>query len=190
MSEDWQAKFLAFIERPRAWIAARRLARDQRGVAAVEFAMVAMPFFGLMFAILETGLIFFAGQTLETAAADSARLIMTGQAQTQGFSQTQFRDAVCARIYALFDCNNGLQIDVKSYSSFASVDVSKPIDGTGNLQTGTFGYQPGNPGDIVVVRLMYPWPVFVPQLGLNLADMAGNKRLLMSTVTFRNEPYL
>ena len=44
-------------------------------------------------------------------------------------------------------------------------------------------------GDIVVVRLIYLWPVYVPILGLNLSDMAGGKRLMMSTVAFRNEPY-
>ena len=39
--------------------------------------------------VMITAIVFFAGQALETAAADSARLIMTGQAQTQGFSQAQ-----------------------------------------------------------------------------------------------------
>ena len=79
---------------------------------------------------------------------------------------------------------------MKSYTSFASVNTSKPLDGNGNLQTGTFGYQPGGPGDIVVVRLMYQWPVYVSLLGLNLSDSAGSKRLLISTVAFRNEPYM
>ncbi len=59
----------------------------------------------------------------------------------------------------------------------------------GNLQTGNFGYSPGNAGEIVVVRLMYQWPVYVSLLGLNLADLNGGKRLLISTVAFRNEPF-
>jgi hypothetical protein len=29
----------------------------------------------------------------------------------------------------------------------------------------------------------------VSLVGLNLADSAGSKRLLMSTIAFRNEPY-
>ena len=37
-------------------------ARRQEGAAAVEFAFVALPFFALLFAILETALVFFAGQ--------------------------------------------------------------------------------------------------------------------------------
>lgn len=168
----------------------RSLWRRQEGATAVEFGMVVAPFLAMVFAIMETALVFFAGQTLETAAADSARLIMTGQAQTQSFDQGKFKDSVCSHIHGLFNCQAGLYVDVKTYTSFASMDNSKlPIDANGNLQTANFGYQPGGPGDIVVVRLMYQWPVFVSLLGLNLSDTAGNKRLLMSTVAFRNEPY-
>jgi Flp pilus assembly protein TadG len=152
--------------------------------------MVAAPFLAMVFAIVETAIVFFAGQALETAGADSARLIMTGQAQTQGFSQAKFKEAVCARVYALFNCSGGLYVDVKNYSSFAAINNSKPMDANGNLQTGNFGYQPGGPCNIVVVRLVYPWPVYVSLLGLNLADSAGKKRLLISTHAFRNEPYL
>ena len=167
----------------------RRFARRQEGAAAIEFAMVAAPFLAMIFAIMETAIVFFAGQALETAAADSARLIMTGQAQTQGFDQAKFKDAVCGKIYALFDCSGGLYVDVKSYPSFATANISKPIDGSGNLKTADFGYNPGGPGNIVVVRLMYQWQVYVSLLGLNLSDTTGNKRLLMATVAFCNEPF-
>jgi len=115
---------------------------------------------------------------------------MTGQAQSQSFSQTDFKNAVCSKIYALFDCANGLQIDVKTYTSFSSISNNKPIDANGNLQTQNFGYTPGNACDIVVVRLMYQWPVYVSLLGLDkMADLAGNKKLLMATAAFRNEPF-
>jgi Flp pilus assembly protein TadG len=166
-----------------------RFIRQQDGATAVEFAIVAAPFLAMVFAIIETALVFFAGQALETAGAESARLIMTGQAQTQGFDQAKFKDAVCGKIYGLFDCAAGLYVDVKNYSTFGGISTAKPLDTSGVLQTGSFGYQPGGPGSIVVVRLMYQWPVYVSLLGLNLADSAGNKRLLMSTVAFRNEPY-
>lgn len=166
----------------------RRFARQEDGAAAIEFAMVITPFLALMFAVIETAIVFFAGQTLETATADSARLIMTGQAQQQAFDQVKFKDAVCARVFALFDCKNELIVDVRKYSSFSNAQTGKPIDANGNLEK-NFVYQPGCPGDIVVVRIMYPWPVYVSLLGLNLADMANGKRLLMATSAFRNEPY-
>jgi len=166
----------------------RRFARREDGAAAVEFAIVAAPFLALMFAIMETALVFFASQTLETAVADSARLIMTGQAQTKSYDAAAFKTAVCAKINGLFDCAGGLQIDVKTYTSFGSVDNSKPVDANGNLKT-NFGYQPGGPGDIVVVRLMYLWPVYASLLGFDLGNMSGSKRLIMATAAFRNEPY-
>ena len=114
---------------------------------------------------------------------------MTGQAQSGSFTQAQFKSAVCAKISGLFDCNNGMYVDVKTYSTFGSVDNSPPIDAQGNLKTSTFGYAPGGPTDIVVVRLMYQWPVYASLLGFNLGNMAGNKRLIMATAAFRNEPY-
>jgi Flp pilus assembly protein TadG len=168
----------------------RRFARGEDGIAAVEFGIVAAPFLALMFAIMETAIVFFASQTLETAVADSARLIMTGQAQSSSFTEAQFKSAVCAKILGLFDCTNGIKIDVKTYSNFSSISSAKPIDVNGNLLT-NFGYSPGNACEIVVVRLMYEWPMYVSLLGLSgsLSDMANSKRLLMATAAFRNEPF-
>jgi Flp pilus assembly protein TadG len=168
--------------------ALRRLVKQQEGSAAVEFGLVAAPFLALVFAIMETAFVFFAGQALETAAADSSRLIMTGQAQTQGFTQAAFKDAICAKIYALFDCQSGVYVDVKTFTSFSNVTMNNPIDGQGIFQN-NFSYQPGGPGDIVVVRLFYQYPVYVSLLGLDLTNMSGGKRLLAATAAFRNEPY-
>ena len=168
--------------------ALRRLVRQQDGAAAVEFALVAAPFLALTFAIMETAVVFFSGQALETAVADASRLIMTGQAQTQGFSQSAFKNAVCAKIFGLFDCQNGVYVDVKTFTSFSNVTMTSPIDANGNL-VNNFIYQPGGPGDIVVVRLFYQWPVYVSLIGFNLQNMTGGKRLLVATAAFRNEPY-
>ena len=131
----------------------RRLMRQEDGSTAVEFGLLGIPFFGLMFAIIETAFVFFAGQTLETATADASRLIMTGQAQMQSFDQAKFKQSVCSRIYALFDCTNGVKIDVRTAASFSAADLKKPIDANGKLAD-NFTFQPGNAGDNVVVRVM------------------------------------
>src|SRR5215471_12195227 len=107
--------------------AVRRLARQQDGAVAVEFGLVAAPFLALVLAIMETAIIFFAGQALETAVADSSRLIMTGQAQTGSYSAAQFKNAVCAKIFGLFDCQNGVYVDVQKFSSFANVTNTSPV---------------------------------------------------------------
>lgn len=166
---------------------ARQFLHRQDGAVAIEFGMVAAPFLALIFAILETAIVFFADQTLETAVADSSRLIMTGQAQTANMTAASFKTEVCKRIYALFDCTTGVYVDVKSYANFASINITSPIDANGNL-VNDFIYSPGGPGSIVVVRLIYKWPVY-SVLGFNLANMTGGKRLLVATSAFRNEAY-
>ena len=72
MLENARSKIAARIRRLLLTRVARRFARQQDGAAAVEFALVAVPFLALMFAILETALVFFAGQTLEAAVTDAA----------------------------------------------------------------------------------------------------------------------
>jgi Flp pilus assembly protein TadG len=158
----------------------------QDGAAAVEFAMVSLPFFALLFAILETALIFFAGQTLQAAAGDVGRLVMTGQAQTANYSAADFKNQVCARIYGLFNCQSGMTVDVKNYSNFGSVDTTSPTT-NGAFDSTKAGYSLGGPGCIQVVTLYYQWPVYVPMLGLNY--LGTNSRLLQATSVFKNEPY-
>jgi Flp pilus assembly protein TadG len=167
--------------------ALRRFRRNRRGSAAVEFALVAPVFFALLFAIIETAIIFFASQVLETITQDSARMIMTGQAQTAAYTQAQFKTYLCGRIPALFNCAD-VYIDVQSYPVFSNVVVADPIDGAKNFVS-TMNYLPGGAGDIVVVRVFYQWPLFVTGLGYNIANLSGGKRLLTATAAFRNEPY-
>jgi Flp pilus assembly protein TadG len=167
----------------------QRFVRAQGGAAAVEFALVAAPFLALLFAIIETALVFFAGQTLEYAVTQSGRLIMTGQADAGGFDQTAFKNQVCARIIALFDCENTLYVNVQKSSTFASASTATPYDAGGQFDKTKMSYDPGNPGDIVVVSVYYQWPIYVSLFGDNLSNQSGGNRLLVATSVFRNEPY-
>ena len=89
--------------------AMRRFRRNRRGSAAVEFALVAPVFFALLFAIIETALVFFASQVLETVTQNSARMILTGQAQNAVYTQSQFHDYACTQ---LDEKEDGLPADV------------------------------------------------------------------------------
>jgi Flp pilus assembly protein TadG len=167
-----------------------RFGRKNDGAAAVEFAIVAVPFFAILFAIVELALVFWAGQVLETAVHDTSRLVMTGQAQKQSFDKARFKQELCARVLGLFNCNAGMIIDVRTSGAFATANLSKPTFKTnGQVDDTGFQYQTGGPGDIVVVRVMYEWPLIMRTFGLDLADTPTGKRLLMSAVAFRNEPY-
>jgi Flp pilus assembly protein TadG len=167
-----------------------RFRDDRRASAAVEFAFIAPLFFCLLFAIIEVAMIFFAGQTLETATQDSARMIMTGQAQTGNYTQAMFKNDLCGRIVALFDCQNGIYIDVRhSSSGFSSISLPNPVDANNKFTPANLIYDPGSSNDIVVVSVFYQWPLFVTGLGFNVSNLAGNLFLLTATAAFRNEPY-
>ena len=184
----------------------RRFRRSRNGSAAVEFALIAPLFFALLFAVLETAIMFTASQVLETITQESARAVLTGQAQNgsptvcggQPCTTAAFKAYVCGQIPAgLFNCNN-LYVDVQNYQSFQNISLPTPIDNQGHFVNNT-GYNPGGSSSctgnvsctnsIVVVRLYYAWQLFVTGLGYNISNMSGNQRLLMATAVFRNEPY-
>ena len=183
--------------------ALRRFRGNRRGSAVVEFALVAPMFFALLFAIIETAIMFFASQVLETVTQNAARVILTGQAQGQNGSvaacqvkegvvsacdQATFKTYVCSQIPAMFDCDK-LFVDVQSYNnSFASVTLSDHVT-NGTFDGSGLQYNAGTASQVVVVRLFYEWPIFVTGLGYKLFNLNGNKRLLVATTAFQNEPF-
>ncbi len=167
----------------------RRFLRQREAGTTVEFGLLAAPFIAALFATLQTALVFFAGQSLETAAAASARLIFTGQAQTSGWSAAQFKQQVCNQIHGIFNCDTGVYVDVETYPSFSAANLGMPIS-NGVFNSGSLGYHPGGPGDIVVLRLYYQYPVFASLLGFNLSNLNGGYDLFAATAVFRNEPYV
>lgn len=167
----------------------RRFLRQPSGATAVEFGLIAVPFFFLKMAIIETALIFWAGQMLESGVAESGRMIRTGQVQSQGLGAGEFRTILCNELVVMFDCDARLAIDVQRVARFDAAELARPaVDGAGNFNGG-FGFDPGLGGETVIVRAFYRWPVLFNFLGLDAADIAGRQRLLMSTTAFRNEPF-
>jgi hypothetical protein len=113
----------------------------------------------------------------------------TGKADPKGFSQDDFKNAVCAHLAGgLFDCTNGVFVDVKTYASFSTVNTASPIV-NGKFDSTKTAYNPGTSGSIVVVSLYYQWPIYVTLLGNNLSNLNGGSHLLVATSVFRNEPF-
>jgi Flp pilus assembly protein TadG len=160
---------------------------DENAATAVEFGLVAAPFIALLVAILQTFLVIFAQQLLQTVVTQSSRTVLTNQAASM--TQTQFGQQVCNQVRIIFNCSN-LMIDVQTYASFAAGNTSMPtlnLNGQGQV-TNTWQFNPGGPGDIVIVRILYQWPVFGGPLGFNLSNLANGNRLIMASAAFQNEP--
>ncbi len=174
----------------------RHFALCRKGATAIEFALVAAPFLALLVAMFETALVFFAGRVLDEVTEEASRYILTGQAQQSNMTQAQFENYICtstntaALVNALFNCNN-LMVNVENYSDFASASTSTPtltFNANGTVSN-TWNYSPGNPGSIVVIQVMYQWPIVLGPLGFNLSNLTNGDRLLVSTAVFKSEPY-
>jgi Flp pilus assembly protein TadG len=168
-----------------------RFKRSRRGSAAVEFAMVVPWFFLLTFGLAEIAMIGFAQTVLDSAVADTARQIRTGQAQMGGTSYSQIQTRLCSNMTRLMalNCTGNLYLDVDTFASFVAANNANanPIQ-NGNLTTTGFGYTPGAPSNIVVVRAYYRWQLMTPLIA-NFFANSGTQRILVSTMMFRNEPY-
>ena len=168
-----------------------RFRSDDKGIYAVEFGIVAIPFFALLFAIIETAFAFWAGQILDATMQGAARQVLTGQAQSNsGITDlTTFKNiAVCPKLPAFIPCAD-VAVDVRSAASFAMVAPFTP-DANGIYDTSSFGYQKTGTGEIVVVRAVYAMPVYTSFLGSpGTVDLNGRKRMVISVSTFRNEPF-
>lgn len=168
----------------------RMRARSKSGTAVIEFAIIAPVFCAMLFAIIETGLVFFAQGVLENGVLTAARLIRTGQAQSQNMTQSQFRTQVCNQISVLLSCDaTKLQLDVRAYTSFGNTAFANPITAQGTLDTNVSQFSPGGPCSIVVVRGFYVWQLFTPIFGNYFSNMANRQRLISTAFAFRNEPY-
>ena len=162
---------------------------DRKGAAAVEFALVAIPFFFLIFGILEICLIFIMSSVLEYSVSEAARKIRTGQAQESGYTKVEFRRDICNGFFKLLSCDDKLHIDVRSMNSFRLADLSTPKDKDGNVEDVGFIYDPGEANEIVVVRVFYEWPIITPIISAPLVDLPNNRHLLQANAVFRNEPF-
>jgi Flp pilus assembly protein TadG len=174
----------------------RRFRRTQRGSAAVEFALVAPVFFALLFAIIETSLVFFASQILESGIQDASRQLYTHRLQDSGLNLTdeeaKFKSDLCTSVQVLLTCP--LDVDVQFYPAGTTITITDPI-AAGNYDNTNLVFQlpPKNSSATVVVRGFYQWPLFVTGLGYNIANIgrgsSNSKRLLAATAAFHVEPY-
>ena len=172
----------------------RRFARRWRlharsGSAPIEFAFIAPIFLVLLMGTMEVGIMYFSQFVLQSATADAARLIRTGQVASGSMSQAQFRTYICNKISPVLGCDANLQIDVETYTNFSSATISNPLLANNTLNPALNNYSTGAACSVVVVRSFYTWSVATPLLTPFMVNMANNDHLLTATVAFRNEPF-
>jgi Flp pilus assembly protein TadG len=174
----------------------RAFFRCRKGATAVEFALVAAPFLALLVAILQAALVFFASRVLDEVTEEASRYIMTGQAQQGGITQSGFGTYICtgantsALVRALFTWSN-IMVNVQNYADFSSASTASPtlsFNPNGTVSN-TWSYNTGNPGDVLVIEVIYEWPIVLGPLGMNLSNLSDGNRELVSVAVFKSEPY-
>jgi Flp pilus assembly protein TadG len=178
-------KFFAGVSR-----LARKLARDEAGSPAVEFALVFPIFIGVVLATLQAGSIFLAKAYFESGAETAARIVLTNQTST--LTAAQFQTEICNQLTTLFNCGQ-LTVELEPMpAGTTNVSTLLPtFDSNGNL-VGTppvdVGASAAGAGTDMLLVVMYPWPVYGGPLGLNFSTLGNGKLLMTSTQVFRTEP--
>ncbi|MER9865759.1 pilus assembly protein [Mesorhizobium sp. M0136] len=174
----------------------RRFLGDRRGSTAIEFAMLAIPFALLVFAILESCISFAAQEVMANATDDIARQLRTGQLRPADVSGTKLRDMICAKLEIMVakTCP-GLLVDLREYPTFADAALAgfKIQDGdvvlTKGTSTQTFTVAPGLAESRNMLRVFYKWPVMTDFMAKSMANLKDGKTLHFASITWQNEPF-
>ena len=174
----------------------RRYLKNREGTAAIEFAILAIPFFMLLFAILELAIVFFINSTLTHAVSEAGRQIRVGSFQSCG-TQDSFKQLVCTNMRGLGNCEKRLRIDVVSDSEFGSITMPAPADPPAADPTDPDAEDIPNGNWVnttasapVVIRGLYYHKLVLPPQLTRLENIDGRGiRLLGATTAFKNEPF-
>lgn len=146
--------------------AGRNFTRNVSGVAAIEFALVSVPFFGVLFAVMEIGLFFFYASTLQMATELASRKIMAGTLSPETTVESFINSELCQNkrlLKGLFDCSK-IRVDIGSPNSWSAADVANDYE---NLNADRKALaNPPAPGRIGILRVGYPKPVFFNLFGI------------------------
>ncbi|MEW6597936.1 MAG: TadE/TadG family type IV pilus assembly protein [Pseudomonadota bacterium] len=168
----------------------RGFRRDQRGATALEFALIATPFIFMLMCVFDLGFIYLAQVSLDSATAQTARTIRTGQLQKAGgATAATFASSICSNMsWAGTNCSSNLSVNVQVFTSFSSASSPNPVT-NGQFSNANLTFNTGNAGDIVLVTAYYQWTPLTPFLNQGLHLLNNGATLLTSSAAFRNEPY-
>jgi Flp pilus assembly protein TadG len=194
--------FRSLTRRPFGPSTLTRLLRGRRGVTTLEFAFVAPVIMLIVMGVIEFSLIMFAMTAMESATTFTARTGKTGYA-TAGLSRQQtILNSIRNRTAGLLDPAK-IIITTTIYPSFNNVNAPEPytdsnhngqynagepytdINGNGQWDADMGAAGLGNPGDVVVYNVSYPWTIHTPIIG----SMIGNPFNITVRSVVKNEPF-
>jgi len=182
------------VERARSF---RRFVRDRRGATALEFALLALPFALLVFAILESCISFAGQEVMANITDDVARQLRTGQLRPADVAGTKLTTLICGKLQIIVstDCPQQLLVDLRQYSTFADAALASFQIQNGDVvlmqgtSSQTFANSPGPAESRNMLRVFYKWPVMTDLMAKSMANLSGGRTLHFASVTWQNEPF-
>ncbi|MDX3977326.1 TadE/TadG family type IV pilus assembly protein [Shinella sp.] len=190
--------------RPMKGLLGRLFARRD-GATAMEFALLSLPFFMIVFASLETFVAFSAEQMLANATDTMARKIRMGDIRSttkdgEKNAEAVFRKAFCDEIAILMPCSTAelakpdkLYLDVRSFATYADIPKAVPMIGT-DLDTSAFKFAPGGKRSINIIRAYYRWDIVTDVVrpyvsNIRASDGSRQNYLMVATAVVQNEDF-
>ena len=142
-----------------------------RGQSVVEFAMVAIPFFILVFAVIDFSWTMFNQMNMQDAVREAGRYAATGNHLAGPNGTTLSRTASIIQTLDSLAYTSGVSIQ--------NVSISSAVGGAGSA---------GGPGDTVTISATCAVPTLTMVIGKMFA--ADSRYHFTATTSFKNEPFL
>ena len=179
-----------------------RVAGNEAGSPAVEFALAAPVLLLVIAAIIEFGMIMFVTVLMEGGLREAARYGITGQIPAGGDRAAQILAIAADRTLGLVDIGKAT-VSITAYPTFDDVgkgedfvdgnknekydsgETFKDCNGNGKRDESRGKSEPGGGGDVVVYQFDYDWDLLLMK---QLIGKDGKFHLRANAVV-RNEPW-
>jgi len=174
---------------------AKTLLRGRRGATALEFAMLAVPFWMFLLGVIELGLDFYVQLALDYAVQEGARKLQTGAANAAASAAIFKTDCLCPLVAPFLNCNqislNVYPVTAADYYLNAQAGGGAIPLSNGSLSTSSWSFSTSSAATPMFMQAIYTSvPVvggFVPGYAVNSAG--GRVHVTSSTIGFINEPF-
>ncbi len=165
-------------------------ARDEGGSASVEFILVMPIYITIMVMGVELGLITLRHTLLERGLDIAVREVRLGTGTAP--QHDDIKDMICANSLMLLDCQNKLQLEMRSADirSFASLDTSADCTDSAEPTKPVREWTPGLQNELMLLRACLKYEPIFPDafLGSALDTDANGEASVIVTSAFVQEP--
>ncbi len=165
----------------------RHFRGKDEGATAIEFALIAIPFFLVFMALFEMSTMLLAQYELQQAMTSAARAIRTGQARS-GLSLNDFKNSYVCPHLTFVKCSK-VRVEAKNFTSFSGVSFTNVSNGYLNNPSNSLPFSIGKASEVMAIRMFYKWKFFTPLIGKFMSVGSSDARYLSAGTVFRNEPY-